>query len=194
MLLCQHGHSKAVWFKMVDQEIIQQLQRLGHTLDFSQAKVGKWQKRGLRPETRQLLESRFIALEIRGKEARGLWWVCPVSFLGGVQKGRQFPLFGSIAWFPFGQHGKSIPVYMEKRQWVFVGFPTSFWEALKKGFDGMFHRDACRSKLVAIAQGCPTHLAVWGWWNTQHACFSEFVKPKQYAQMHGKSVPEIDAE
>ena len=80
---------------MVDQEIIQQLQELGHTLDFSQAKAGKWQKRGFRPETRQLLESRFIALEIRGKEARGLWWVCPVSFLGGAQKGSGFSRTGN---------------------------------------------------------------------------------------------------
>ena len=115
---------------MVDQEIIQQLQELGHTLDFSQAKVGKWQKRGLRPETRQLLESRFIALEIRGKEARGLWWVCTVSFWAVLKK--DLGLVEQAIPSAWAAWKKDSRLYGEETM-GFCKYPPSFLRGFEKG-------------------------------------------------------------
>ena len=70
----------SLWLKMVEPEVIQHLKDLGHTVDLTDSSPGQWQKRGLKPETRQLLERRFTALKVHGKEALG-------SFPQGLKKG-----------------------------------------------------------------------------------------------------------
>lgn len=65
----------SLWLKMVEPEVIQHLKDLGHNVDLTDSSPGQWQKRGLKPESRQLLERRFTALKVHGKEALGSFCV-----------------------------------------------------------------------------------------------------------------------
>ena len=61
-------HASGPLAQMLDASTAQSLRDVGHTLDLSEARVGRFPKK-LAQDTRAFITSRFVAVEIGGKQA-----------------------------------------------------------------------------------------------------------------------------